>query len=66
MSVTDPRIVHRGGGQVTMHHESTDPKSGKPKNTASGWMEHDSSTHDGIKQARGADAMAQFKRSLTQ
>ena len=47
-----------------MHHDSKDPKSGKPKNTSSGWMEHDASTHDGIKNARGVDAMAQFKKSL--
>ena len=66
MSVTNPKIVHRGGGQVTMHHESTDPKSAKPNNTSSGWMEHDSSTHDGIKNARSADAMARFRNSLTQ
>lgn len=66
MSIHDPKVVHRGGGQVTMHHESTDPKSAKPKNTSSGWMEHDSSTHDGIKQARHDDAMSSFRRSLTQ
>ena len=66
MAINNPKIVHRGGGQVTMHHDSQDKKSGKPKNTSSGWIEHDYNTHDGIKNARGADAMAQFRKSLTQ
>ena len=66
MAMNNPKIVHRGGGQVTMHHDSKDPKSGKPENTSSGWMEHDSNTHAGIKNARTADAMAQFRRSLNQ
>ena len=64
MALNNPKLVHRGGGQVTMHHDSTDKKSGKPKNTSSGWIEHDYNTHDGIKNARGVDAMAQFKKSL--
>ena len=64
MSLNDPKLVHRGGGQVTMHHDSTDPKSGKPKNTSSGWLEHDASTDDGTKNARAVDAMARFKNSL--
>lgn len=66
MALNDPKIVHRGGGQVTMHHDSKDPKSGKPKNTSSGWMEHDASTSDSIKQARSADALAKFRKSLQQ